>query len=331
MNYRGLRNAAGKLQRLSASRTGLVLQVVVSALLLVWLVSALDARTWAAARDIGIRGLVLVTFVFSTSQIFSGLRLACLLQKPRPWRLAIVSTFTGFFWSTFLPGTVGGDVVRITKLRAANVEFARATGAVFFDRLLNTLGVATILAISSAGLIASWALENTRVFLVLVGLVTAAAAFASLGVRVLIGRKLPDFVASFLVPIRQLLSERGLLLTVSLLTLCNIGSSILAQWILANLLGIDVSFLTLTSVICLVTVATMLPISLNGIGLQEISFVYLLTSAGAAQETAIVFSLLVRAILVGTSLIAGLVMILNRALAPELPATPGDPAQSDIG
>lgn len=327
-----MRSAVGKLRRFSASPTGLLLQVTVSVLLLVWLASALDARTWTAIRDIGVLGLVLVTLVFSTSQIFSGLRLACLLRKPRPWRLAIVSTFVGFFWSTFLPGTVGGDVVRVAKLHSANIELTRATGAIVFDRLLNTLGIAMILAISSAGLIVVWALENTRLFLVLLLLAMAAAGMAALGARMLIRRRLPDFLASFLAPIRQLLSDRKLLLAVALLTLCNIGSSILAQWLLSNLLDMEVSFLTLASIICLVTIATMLPISLNGIGLQEVSFVYLLTTAGATSEKAIVFSLLVRAIIVGTSLIAGLAMILNRAFAPASAQNGGQPEDgSKIG
>ncbi|CAN7508409.1 flippase-like domain-containing protein [Bosea sp. LjRoot90] len=326
-SYRLARSAVGKLRRFSASRTGLLLQVVVSALLLVWLAKALDARTWTAIRDIGIQGLMLMTLIFSTSQIFSGLRLACLLHKPRPWRLAVASTFAGFFWSTFLPGTVGGDVVRVAKLHSANVEIARATGAIVFDRLLNTLGVATILAVSSAGLITVWALENTRLFLVLLLSAMAAAGLAALGIRMVIRRRLPESLASFLAPIRQLPSDRALLLAVALLTLCNIGSSILALWLLSNLLDMGVSFLTLTSIICLVTIATMLPISLNGIGLQEVSFVYLLTTAGAAPEKAIVFSLLVRAIIMGTSLIAGLAMILNRAFASP---QDGNPPPADI-
>ncbi|SIR41222.1 lysylphosphatidylglycerol synthase transmembrane domain-containing protein [Bosea sp. TND4EK4] len=316
-SYRILRNAAGRLQRFFSSRAGLFTQFAVSVLLLLWLASALDARTWTAIHRIGVQGLVLVTFVFSTSQIFSGLRLACLLHKPRPWRLAIVSTFAGFFWSTFLPGTVGGDVVRIAKLRSAHIELTRATGAIFFDRLLNTLAVAVILAGSSAGLIAGWALENKGPFLTIFLLVLAAAVIAVLAGRALTRRELPEFLTSFLAPIRQLLSDRGLLLAVGLLTLCNIGSSIVAQWLLSNLLDMNVSFLTLTSIICLVTIATMLPISLNGIGLQEVSFVYLLTAAGTTSEKAIVFSLLVRAIIVGTSLIAGLAMLLNRALVSE--------------
>lgn len=316
-SYRALKSVVGKLQRFSSSRIGLATQIAVSVLLLLWLASALDARTWAAIWELGVQSLILVTLVFSTSQIFSGLRLACLLHKPRPWRLAIVSTFAGFFWSTFLPGTVGGDVVRIAKLRAAHVELTRATGAIFFDRLLNTLGVATILVVASAGLIAGWVLNNTSLFLVILLLAIAALGAAIWAARSLSRRQLPEFLSSFLAPMRQLLADRTLLLAVGLLTLCNIGASIVAQWLLSNLLGMGVSFLTLTSIICLVTIATMLPISLNGIGLQEVSFVYLLTSAGAAPEKAVVFSLLVRAIIMGTSLIAGLAIVLNRAFAAE--------------
>lgn len=316
--YRRVKVAVGKVHQFSGSRVGLLVQITISALLLVWLASALDARTWTAIRDIGIQGLMLATLVLSTSQIFSGLRLACLLGKPRPWRLAIVSTSTGYFWSTFLPGTIGGEVVRIAKLRAARIAITRATGAIFFDRLLNTLGTATLLVVSSAGLIASWALQHTSAFLLVLALAMAAAGLALWGARTLTRRGPPDFLISFLAPIRQLLANPALLLVVGLLTVCNIGSSILAQWLLSNLLGMGVSFFTLTSIICLVAAATMLPLSLNGIGIQEVSFIYLLTSVGVAPEKAIVYSLLVRAMIVGNCLIAGLAIVVNRAL--ERPA-----------
>src|SRR4051794_14825222 len=104
--YRRLRN-------FSASRWSIAFQAIVSALLLYWIATALDARTWALSRESGITGLLSTIAIFCTSQIFSGLRLSCLLYKPRPWRAAIISTFAGFFWSTFLPGTVGGDVVKL--------------------------------------------------------------------------------------------------------------------------------------------------------------------------------------------------------------------------
>jgi uncharacterized membrane protein YbhN (UPF0104 family) len=310
--------AIGKLHRFAASRAGFLLQIGISALLLMWLASALDARTWAAVRAIGIQGLLAATLVFSTSQVFAGLRLACLLGKPWPWPLAIISTSTGVFWSTFLPESIGGEVVRIARLRAARIELPRATGAIFFDRLLNSIGTGTLLVVSLAGLVATGTLKNPNAFLLSLALMTVAAGLAIWGARAIAKRSLPGFAKSFFAPIRQLVANPSLLLVAGVLTICNIGSSVLAQWLLANLIGMDVSFFTLTSIICLVAAAALLPISLNGIGVQEVSFVYLLTSAGVAADKAILYSLLVRAIIVGNSLIAALVIFLRRMLGSPL-------------
>lgn len=301
-----------RLRRFFASRWGVALQAIVSALLLYWIATALDARTWAIGRESGLTGLLSTIAIFGTSQIFSGLRLSCLLYKPRPWRAAIISTFAGFFWSTFLPGTVGGDVVKLARLKAAGIEIVKATGAIVFDRLLNTIGIAIVFVLSSAALVFTDAQVN-QALLVATLLLLIAMVFVSMLARHFLARDdLPDWVKSFLSPIRQLFADPLLLLVACLLTACNIGSSLLAQWMLSNLLHLEISFAALSSIICLVTLATMLPISLNGLGVQEVSFVYLLTHTGVGSDKAIAFSLLVRAIVLGTSVIAGIVTILDR-------------------
>lgn len=317
--YRLVKVAIGTLHRFSASRAGFLVQITISALLLLWLASALDARTWTAVRAIGIQGLLLTILVFSTSQVFAGLRLACLLGRPWPWRLAIISTSTGVFWSTFLPGSIGGEVVRIARLRAARIELPRATGAIFFDRLLNSVGTGTLLLVSLAGLAIAGTLKQPNAFLLSLAPMTVAAGLALWGARAFAKRGMPGFAASFFAPIRQLVASRPLLLAAGLLTICNIASSVLAQWLLASLIGMNVSFFTLTSIICLVAAAVLLPISLNGIGVQEVSFVYLLTSSGVAADKAILYSLLVRAVIVGNSLIAALVIFLHRTRLAEEP------------
>lgn len=312
--WRWLRESAGR-------RVILVGQIVVSVLFLAWLVRTLDQRTWGAIQDVGVASLVGVTLVFGTSQIFSGLRLGCLLTYAKPWRVAVVSTFVSFFWSNFLPGTIGGDIVRVARLKAAGVGLAHATGAIVVDRVLNSLGIAVLLLATSGGLVFAWAAGNAVVVGVFVGAATIGVLSGGLCLTLALKGKLPHVFKAFLDPLRHLASDWRLFLNVAFLTLCNVGASICAQYILSRLLGLDVSLLKLTSIICLVALATMLPISLNGIGVQEVSFVYLLTSVGAEQDKAILYSLLVRGIIFGTSLLAGIVAIADRmfpAIAPPI-------------
>jgi uncharacterized membrane protein YbhN (UPF0104 family) len=89
--------------------------------------------------------------------------------------------------------------------------------------------------------------------------------------------------------------------------------SIVAQWLVAQAVGIEISLAQLASIICMVTLIVLLPISFNGIGLQEVSFVAFLTGAGVSQDIALSFSLLTRVLIVGTSLIAGLVAFTARS------------------
>jgi uncharacterized membrane protein YbhN (UPF0104 family) len=66
----------------------------------------------------------------------------------------------------------------------------------------------------------------------------------------------------------------------------------LAAWLLARGLGIHVSPLLLTAAIPVALLATVLPTTINGLGVREAVFRALLVPAGVAPATAVGFSLM---------------------------------------
>ena len=67
---------------------------------------------------------------------------------------------------------------------------------------------------------------------------------------------------------------------------------VLASWLLARAIELDVSYTLLAVVMPLVLVATLVPISIAGFGVREGGYVALLAEAGISAGDATLFSLL---------------------------------------
>ena len=90
---------------------------------------------------------------------------------------------------------------------------------------------------------------------------------------------------------------------------------------------LDVGFGTLLLLCPVLFLVTLVPISLNGVGLREATFVVVLASVGVAREDAFVLGLAFFAVGVVTALLGGLVLI-RRSLArrgSEVVTTDGSP------
>jgi len=75
--------------------------------------------------------------------------------------------------------------------------------------------------------------------------------------------------------------------------------------LLIRAIGEPCSVFSLSLVMMLSIVIATLPISINGIGLMDGSFIYLISKFGVAYESAVIFMLLYRALSTGISLLGG--------------------------
>jgi hypothetical protein len=85
---------------------------------------------------------------------------------------------------------------------------------------------------------------------------------------------------------------RWVLGVTTLLGLLYQGIIVLATWILARAIDLDVSFAVLAVVTPLVIVATLVPISIAGFGVREVGYVALLAEAGVSAPDATLLSLM---------------------------------------
>ncbi len=276
---------------LSENRQTLV-RAFVSILALVLLIVLLeeegDGELFSALRRVSIGYFLAAVFALFISRLFAVARWHILLQSADvgiPFLRSVMLTFTGNFSSNFLPTTIGGDMVRLAGAMQLGYDRAICVASLVADRLIGLAGMSIALPL---GLIPVFSLGNGPVQSV------AVSALFQKGI---------DFAKrtfeSFSIWLKKPLALSGALLA----TFGNMAFIYLAIYLL--LLGIDhhVSYSLVAGLYTLTYFVTLFPISINGLGVQELSMTFLLTQLGglSSSESATV-ALLTRVMFIVTSL-----------------------------
>jgi uncharacterized protein (TIRG00374 family) len=223
------------------------------------------------------------------------------LDRPSGLRQLISLSFAGQFVSNVLPTTIGGDVLRVSRLSKTNGDPADTFASVVLERLsgwlvlplitffglainpgLRVLGQATLLALLIAA--------GTLLALVAV---LVSADHQRLGGRFTTGEGWRRFVGAVHTGVvkmrRHPMSALGVILAglAYQLVLC------LAATMAAAALGI--AWLGLTPLLAFlpaVLIAQVLPIGISGLGIREGAFVIFLTPLGVPAEQAVALGLM---------------------------------------
>lgn len=250
----------------------------------------LDLRLWAAA-----------VLVYALAQLVSSLRWR-LLSAP----LGIVASyprhvalyFIGMFFNLVLPTSVGGDVVRAWYLaregRAAGDPPRRA--AAFLSVVAERgSGLAMLVVMACvAGLLVPTPLPGWMSGLLLALGAGFLGGLASLPLLPwmarlpLVGRRL----APLLGLARTYLGRPGLLAVAALLSVVVQLAGVAQIWLIGVGLGLDVPMTYWAVVVPLVTLLTLAPVSVNGMGLRELGLVVLLAPLGVPAAPAVTLSLM---------------------------------------
>jgi uncharacterized membrane protein YbhN (UPF0104 family) len=284
--------------------------------------SHLDVRWWAGAVG-----------VFTLAQLVSTVRwqlLAAPLGFRTPARRYLPFYFIGMFFNLLLPTSVGGDVVRALYLSAGERDLPRPGGgpppgrgeamlSVFADRA-SGLAILVVMA-CLAGLFAPTPLPgwmNGLLCLLGGGTVLGVAALPALPLL----KKVP-FVGARLGRLvdaaRAYLRCPGVVLATTLLSVLVQLSSVLFVWLIGRALGLGVSFAYMAAAVPLLTLLTLVPLSVNGMGLREMGMVVLLGPVGVSGAQAVTLSLLTFAAAAAVSLVGGVLYLLGRPARSDEP------------
>jgi uncharacterized membrane protein YbhN (UPF0104 family) len=233
--------------------------------------------------------LVLLSRIFVASRWYILLRSG---DVPISVRDAVALTFTGLFSNNFLPTTIGGDVVRLAGAMRLGYDRAVCLASIAADRVIGMLGM---------------------VFTLPLGLVPTLQAIGqgatqSLAFGALLNRAL-GFARRTLQTFSIWLRKPYALLGALGCTWGHMLCTFLTMSILIQALGGRVDFWLIAGLWSLSYFVTLVPISINGYGVQELSLTFLFSSvAGLSTATSLTLALLIRALYVGVSLIGAFYM-----------------------
>lgn len=231
------------------------------------------------------------------------------------WRDYLAHYFVGMFFNLVLPTSVGGDVVRAWYLgqqKGAKPPVGRRMAAflsVLADRV-NGFAVLIVVACTAA-LCCPTPLPSWIAWIV-AGM--GAACLGGLAMLPLLPR-----LRAWLPPHPRLtpmldgailcLRDRRGMVWISLLSLAVQLGNIALAWLIGVGMGLEIPPLYYGVLIPLVSLLTLLPISLNGMGLREGGTVVLLAPLHIGAASAVTLSLLIFAVYTTASLLGGLVYL----------------------
>ncbi len=268
-------------------------------------------------------GLLLAT------QVVSGWRWQLLARPLRFERSLSQMTgyyFIGMYFNLVLPTSVGGDVVRAWYLDGGSGRRLAAFASVFLDRLSGLL-VLLILACVAVTLsplplpgwipLGVWGCAGCT----LAGLLLAPVLLSR-------GKK-GQLRARQMRTTMTLLSSPRLLLGSLLLSLLVQAANVFIVRLVGLALAADIEPSFYWVMVPMVSLLTLVPLSVNGMGVREGGTVLLLTPLGVSQTAALTLAFLWFAVHVTVSLLGGLVYIFGRFPKPAADqATPQELADN---
>jgi len=184
----------------------------------------------------------------------------------------------GSFFNIFFPGAIGGDVMRIHySNKKYHLGIKKATAIVFFERISGLIGLTLIFSFSiffNEIIVNKIDIDKEYIFLII------------------------PIVLMISIIFKKISSKKGYMISYStisvILTLSMLGqfADILIAYILCSYFDLSITLANLLTIMPLVYIVTVLPISIGGIGVREGAFVALLSLYNVSASTAVIISFL---------------------------------------
>jgi hypothetical protein len=247
--------------------------------------------------------------------------------------------YVGSFFNNILPGSVGGDFVKISEVRKAGISLRRAAAAVVVERatgLAVVLGLAVLVGAAWPAMVYAPGLRSLRWVVLgvgLGGLMCGAAAYAlwRRGLRPWLSTRPEDSLAgrahSLLEAFSAIHDEPARLALALLLSLVFYGGIALTTGLALAAVGPAVSAPRVVSLVPITRLAELVPITVGGLGVREGALTYCTAHFGPTAAQATAAGLLLRLTSYACSAIGGVLYALGRRTEPT--TEDGTEAQHD--
>jgi glycosyltransferase 2 family protein len=228
----------------------------------------------------------------------------------------------GLFFNLTFPTVVGGDVVKMYYAGKPSKRFAQSFAATFLDRDAGMLAMmiiacsATLLyPVDIPGVPVGFIIWSAFVAFVVLNLIvfmpTLHRILTDMLTRLQFSRMAAK--ADAISNVFQIMGKHPNVLFGSLaISLINQLLVIAVTWIMADGLRLTVNPLYFLIFVPVITLISMIPVSLNGMGLREYAFVSLFGAIGVDREACLALGLLSSAVIILSAIPGGIVYVFFR-------------------
>jgi uncharacterized protein (TIRG00374 family) len=267
--------------------------------------------------------LIIVTLVM----VYVTRRWRCFISEKKrqiTFRSLVGINFIGCFFNLFLPSSFGGDLIRAVYLNKEVKSWRLSVSSVFLDRFIGLLSLFFLAFISLLFKIIFEETSNSTAFIYLiVGTICLSIGWIALinlhsilkSIFKFKNQKLIKYLTKY-----ELFSENiNLSNYPKSIIIKGFGISVLGNllsafsiYFIALALNIQVGIFPILIVFPLVTVISMIPISIGGIGLREGAFVFFLAGYSVTSSSSIAIALLYFSSIVFLGVIGGIIFSFSR-------------------
>lgn len=310
-------------------------KLVLGVAVIAWLISRTDAKSlWLTLRSVDFLWLIPVIVIPHLAIMLSSMKWYALLyaRGARVTQIALFRLYMiGTFFSSFLPSMVGGDVVRIYQLTRTGCDSSVVVASIFLERFIGLVALVTLLPLAAlqpqvADLAPDrWHFVNLAVIAIVViavlmffGRIDVTAEQPTIGIKPV--ARLRRVLLRSREQVRSYRGHSGVLLYGYFLSVIFYMSAGLTVWCATQAVGGTPSMWTIVSVTPLVLMLGLIPVSVNGLGLLEAGYTWLLTSLGMPLHEALAVALILRCRSLITAGIGGMIFVVDRRAAPRAAA-----------
>jgi len=288
-----------------------LVKVSISAILIFLILYKIDLHKLISMMlKIGVLEFLGLSVIYILAQLISSIRWSLVVSSLGE-KVSSIYLFKlylmGMFANLFLPSTIGGDTIK-GYILSKSIGIRKAISSIFLERYN---GLLVLLLLSLASSLIFFKLFGLRIISLIVA-INVLAIISIYSLRFIKHEKIRKFyldIATF--------HKSKNFYTVTAFSFLVQTINIIMYLLVGLKLGFHINPAFYFAFIPIITLISFLPISFNGIGVREFSFVYFFKFAGLNSTQAVSLSITVFFVVVFTSLLGGVFYINNGRIIKE--------------
>ncbi|MBN2542995.1 flippase-like domain-containing protein [bacterium] len=309
----------------------LIIKILISAAILLFLIYKVDlVMVFSLVRRLRWTDILILFCFYLFTLVFASIRWKILL-KVKNIAVSVVTTYKlyliGFFFNNFLPTGIGGDVARGWHVARKSKMIKESIASIFIERMLGLLATLTIALVMlpfskiPGNIKLLIVVMNCIVWLIVLGFYFRfSARFIIKVMDSMPFKKVSKKIAQFIESVHLFRENTKALLLTFFFSILYQFSLIFYFFLVGYFLGVNVDFKLYLVFVPIVWIVSLVPISLNAIGVREASFAFFFQQIGKPGGEGFIVSLLGFLVVVFTSLLGGIFFLLEKDGYKKAPA-----------